>query len=1033
MALAARRRAAEQEARIAQKIGEGRHISSAASHPSTQVAPDEAVVARAKSLTGQVTHGPEQPKPNLEQTFYAQRRAAAAARTAPKVTQAFDAAPQRASPAALSGSVYAMSISSLPAFDQSAAAAGASYSGASRSLERRSFSEVASAVRASQRISENFRHARDEIGLSQLAERNYQAVLRAVKKRSDVEFFLMKALRPSLLFEAMPPDQLQACVDAMEPCHLKPREVALRVGEPSEYMYIVHKGRVAIQPGPGAESARVSHNNNSRGGGAAPRTSSAARELHCGPGEMFGEAGLMKGGRAELTAVATGMTQLWRLHRIAYKMIQISHTKRDKEMRLNLLRSVEVFQSMELADEEYHQLVAACDLANLADGATVMSQGDTDRMLYVVIEGHVGVYIGNRYVATFGPGDYFGEMSMLTGAPRAATIRAIGECKCLTLSGDAWDAVLGTHSEVLARNMRRRLLRGIPAIQTLAGGLSRIEERKLLAAFRFVSHGEGELVMRTGDPAEDLYLLEEGEVSVHSGGPSAQQHAQQAAAAPARGGSHGGSAGVGKEVARLGAGSWVGESAILEGARRQATVVAETRCRFAVISRRALLEAVRNDDHARELRDLFEMIKRDHETPDGTRTRHDSTARPTAHRHSQGALWKDLKEGTVYVPQNAPLANAPSSAVLGALEKTKAAKELAREGSHKHWMAMAKQVHDGAWRDNAEWRDKLMRHDLNFTKQQHASLSVLQQLGKGSFGKVELVLHPAHARLFALKRQQVKKLDVLMREEEAMSECRCGSVLGFFGSFIDDGASFMLTEYMAGGDLHQLLERRTTLPVAEARFYLACLLSAVEAMHTMDWIHRDLKLENVMIANNGYAKVIDLGLAKRIVDTYAFSMCGTPVYMAPEVIRGTGYAKPADLWSLGVMLAEMVGGHSPFWSPGREPTEVMALFQLILKSEPTHMTHAGFTIPCKELVRGLLHKKAHLRLGNHALLSEGITQLKHHDFFKGFDWHALNARRAQPPFVPTVPPEWAKLEADQLRISHSMSKLQKKIRARHNQ
>merc|ERR1740117_1510944 len=144
-------------------------------------------------------------------------------------------------------------------------------------------------------------------------------------------------------------------------------------------------------------------------------------------------------------------------------------------------------------------------------------------------------------------------------------------------------------------------------------------------------------------------------------------------------------------------------------------------------------------------------------------------------------------------------------------------------------------------------------------------LEVITVLGKGAFGSVKLVLHKAKRNAYALKIQQIKpgKADVIKREELAMEECRSPFIMGFFGSHQAGGLSNMLLEYLCGGSMAELLEKKKSLPMHEARFYFACLVCGFECMHRRDWIHRDLKLENVVIANNGYAKIIDLGLAKQ--------------------------------------------------------------------------------------------------------------------------------------------------------------------------
>ena len=130
-------------------------------------------------------------------------------------------------------------------------------------------------------------------------------------------------------------------------------------------------------------------------------------------------------------------------------------------------------------------------------------------------------------------------------------------------------------------------------------------------------------------------------------------------------------------------------------------------------------------------------------------------------------------------------------------------------------------------------------------------------------------------------------------------------------------------------------------------------------------------------------------------------MCGTPVYMAPELVKGTGYAKPADVWALGVFLHEMLAGKPPFWPEqvfGEAQKGLMQLFELIVKSTP-RLAEPCFTAPAKKVITALLRKKAATRLG---CLAGGFDDVKREEFFKGFDWAALQEGRMPPPFVPTV-------------------------------
>ena len=790
-----------------------------------------------------------------------------------------------------------------------------------------------------------------DAGLAEQLEQ-YEVVLQP--KRADIDRLLKKALSKCLMFDGVAPAQVQRCVDAMEACHLKPREVAMRPGETCDYMFVVHSGRIVLRPeAQSAEAAAAAaaqaitlNKGIDRGGRASMQQ---PREVPLGPGDVFGETNLMHSADVQTAAVATGTTQLWRLHRLAFKLLMMEHNMRDHEARINFLKNVEIFRRLNLSPGELSYMSEASSVVEFADGATIIREGDTDRVLYILTEGEVAVYVGGKYLKQFAPGDYFGEMSMLTGAPRSATVKAAGPCVCLAINDEMWESGLGQYSEVLTRGMQRRLLQELPAIRAITEGLNKAEEKRLLAAFRARDFAPGELVMREGDPARSLFVLEEGEVAICIGG------------APGEMGS--------KEVARRTVGELLGERAIYEGEVRKATVVAATPCRFSEITRDALLDIVAASKQRTELSSLFDAL----------------LAKRRAQAEVEAQLisleW-DVRNGPEPLSHHQP----------------------PKPAHGRGWTAMQHQL------ESKDWRDKLAKFVLSFEMQ---SLRVLCALGQGAFGRVELVMHTNTSKLYALKTQQIKKLDAILREEQAMAECRCPFVMGFFGSHQSGDTSYLLTEALMGGDLKALMDDKTQLPMHEARFYFACVVAAFGVMHSKDWMHRDVKLENLMIGNNGYAKVIDLGLAKPLTSGHAYTMCGTPVYMSPEIVKGTGYNKAADVWALGVLLHEMISGAPPFWPEGSGG--LMALFELIVRQEPK-LASGYFTPQSKGLIKGMLAKKPTARLG---CLAGGFDDVRSHTFFDGFDWRALETGRMPPPYVPKIAESYQEARRDNVRRQSS--------------
>lgn len=203
-----------------------------------------------------------------------------------------------------------------------------------------------------------------------------------------------------------------------------------------------------------------------------------------------------------------------------------------------------------------------------------------------------------------------------------------------------------------------------------------------------------------------------------------------------------------------------------------------------------------------------------------------------------------------------------------------------------------------------------------------------------------------------------------------------------------------------------------SLDAPSTRFYMACAVAGLDALHGAGWMHRDLASKNVVIANNGYAKIIDCGLAKRVKEgEKTYTTCGTPIYIAPEVIKQAGYGHQSEVWTLGVMLHELFSGMLPFFVPksctAQGNARRMELYKAILKMEPAmdalcfsskgaDLYGPDFPLATQHLIRQLLAKKAADRIT--------LPLVRTHPFFHGFDWAAFHANTMPPPVVPERDP-----------------------------
>ena len=186
--------------------------------------------------------------------------------------------------------------------------------------------------------------------------------------------------------------------------------------------------------------------------------------------------------------------------------------------------------------------------------------------------------------------------------------------------------------------------------------------------------------------------------------------------------------------------------------------------------------------------------------------------------------------------------------------------------------------------------------------------------------------------------------------------------------------------------------RRSKWPLTRAgRFYGAQIASVFEYLHARETVYRDLKPENIMIGNDGYLKLIDYGFAK-VVKKRTYTICGTPEYIAPEILLNKGHGKPVDWWTFGVLIYEMHAGHAPFVDD-----DPMNIYKKIINTKPKYPDN--FDKELKSLVKHLLRRELSKRYGN---LVAGISDIKDHRFFKGLDYNALLNKKIDAPYVPTV-------------------------------
>ncbi|GAM36512.1 hypothetical protein TCE0_018r05663 [Talaromyces pinophilus] len=280
---------------------------------------------------------------------------------------------------------------------------------------------------------------------------------------------------------------------------------------------------------------------------------------------------------------------------------------------------------------------------------------------------------------------------------------------------------------------------------------------------------------------------------------------------------------------------------------------------------------------------------------------------------------------------------------------------------------------------------------------------LIKTLGTGTFARVWLTRlknSPKKDNVYALK--VLRKADVikLKQVEHVRNERRTlSAVAGYpfittlITTFSDDQSLYMLLDYCPGGEIFSYLRRARTFSDATAKFYAAEITLTIEYLHDVQGVaYRDLKPENILIDIDGHIKLVDFGFAKQVGNRETYTLCGTPDYLAPEVIHNSGHGIAVDWWALGILIYEFLVGQPPFWDQN-----VMRLYEQIVEGRlrfPHNMSMAA-----RDIISQLCKTDVTQRLGH---IQGGSKRVKAHPWFDSVNWDDVYHRRVKGPIIPRV-------------------------------
>ncbi|KAL3823217.1 hypothetical protein ACHAXA_003496 [Cyclostephanos tholiformis] len=555
--------------------------------------------------------------------------------------------------------------------------------------------------------------------------------------------------------------------------------------------------------------------------------------------------------------------------------------------------------------EELHDLIDAFNIAKFEGGAVVIKQGDEGDLFYVVEQGMLDIFVATGSSqqevlvgAPYQSGSSFGELALMYGSARAATIRAKTDCVLWSLDQRAFKGIINSHKqrrdEIILDTLRK-----VKIGDSVLGDVLEPSELDAMAlATQSDSFFKGDVIIRQGEKGDAFYIIKSGTIDVFIKDQGDEP------------------------VVRLTSGQFFGEKALISEDVRQATCIASTDAECLTLMRE----------------DFVQML---------------------------GSL-QDLLSG---------VDRSPSS---------------------------TKEITD----DDFFNQNFSKQEEMTTTKYKLEDLDIRSTLGVGAFGRVKLVKVKQDKipnngnpnQTFALK--CLRKRGIVdhglqwhvVNECNLMKELNHPFILKFYGAMQDEHTVYFLLEILLGGELFRTLRREGQFSENWSRFYAASVILAFCQIHSKKIAYRDLKPENLVMDAQGYLKIVDFGLAKKLEGGKTYTLCGTPDYLAPEVILNEGHDWAVDYWGLGVLIHEMTAGVPPFYA--EDPMEV---YEKILSGHVS--TPAHFSRGLGDLVKKLLKTTQSKRLGR---IKGGASLVMKQKWFSGFDWNTLLERKMDVPLKPDV-------------------------------
>lgn len=673
----------------------------------------------------------------------------------------------------------------------------------------------------------------------------------------------------------------------------------------------------------------------------------------------------------------------------------------------------------------------------------ITSQGDFGKLFYCLEKGNVECSVNGEVVATYGPYGCFGELALIYNTARAASITATSPCQLWTLDLSTF-RYISTTTYSSKFSQRCEFLKKCGFLDTVPNDIIGSLADCLIPQ----TVDEDHCILKQGQQSDRLYIIESGAVKcVHK-----RSNGREVEVLSLKAGEYFGGLSTSLFDSRHCSYTAVMKTKLLELDKTQFLGLLGSEIKrisngfMSYILRSVPLFSRLPDVKLNHLIDLMrpaeftagDVILRQGE--DGT-TFYIICSGEVRCVRRHGGSQRSIREGIVTGAYSADVANADEEELtrLAAMEyfgerglfiqELRSASVLAVGPCAVKCMALSRK----AFLDFSVELESEQRADTeasNMAKKAAIASSspvrsyffedllMMRTLGTGTFGRVKLVHHLSTNETFAIK--AMNKADIvasnqqqnILSEKQLLMDCRnCPFIINLVKTFNRANQIYMLMEFIQGGELWSYIYERISLvprnekggfQLSSIKFYIANIVIALEYLHSKNIAYRDLKPENLVVDNKGYIKIVDFGFAKIIpfkkdgvtIDK-TYTLCGTPEYLAPEIVLLKGYDKSVDLWALGCLVYELHLVKTPF-----QDETTTSIFENIVRSSELEIFPPDCDELVKDLVTQLLDVNPVFRAG--ASPRDGIKALKNHIFFSDVSWTEIGAHTYPAPFIPLI-------------------------------